>query len=75
MRRRCYEPTHHKFALYGGRGIKVCAEWAASFECFLADMGRKPSPRHTRDRMDVDGPYAPGNCGWATPEPQRANRR
>jgi hypothetical protein len=67
-------PTHDSFKYYGGRGIKVCERWLR-YENFLADMGRKPSPIHSIDRIDADGHYEPGNCRWATPAEQTKNRR
>lgn len=75
MMQRCYNVRHEKYALYGGRGIVVCERWRSSFPSFLADLGRKPSPRHTLDRINVDGNYEPGNCRWATAREQTLNRR
>lgn len=67
-------PNNANFALYGGRGITVCGRWQV-YENFLADMGRKPSPQHSIDRIDNDGNYEPDNCRWATPSEQSANQR
>lgn len=75
MRDRCNRQNHIAYKNYGGRGIKVCSEWEASFTAFLAHIGPKPTPAHTVDRINVDGNYAPGNVRWATRKEQAANKR
>lgn len=73
MKARCYRPSSHRFEHYGARGITVCDRWRNSYENFLADMGRKPSPEHSIDRIDNDGNYEPTNCHWALPIVQARN--
>jgi hypothetical protein len=73
MIQRCTNPKATKYRLYGGRGIKVCDRWR-TFENFYADMGSRPSKRHSIDRYpNKDGDYEPNNCRWATPKEQAAN--
>lgn len=70
---RCTNPNNNRYYLYGARGITVCDGWRI-FENFLADMGKRPAGK-TLDRVDPNGNYEPGNCRWATPRQQIANRR
>ena len=75
MRARCYCKTNVAFKSYGARGITVCNEWKNSYEQFILDMGRAPSPTHSLDRIDNDGNYEKANCQWATKSQQALNRR
>lgn len=74
MKRRCHDPRHWHYELYGARGIVVCPEWRESAEAFAASVGERPSPQHSLDRIDNDRGYEPGNVRWATREEQQNNK-
>lgn len=75
MKRRCLNETDSRWADYGGRGISVCAEWIASYEEFLADMGLPPTMAHQIDRSNNDGNYCKENCLWVTATENGRNKR
>lgn len=75
MIRRCEKKNCREYKHYGGRGITVCRRWRKSFTAFLKDMGNKPTPKHSLDRINNNDSYRPGNCRWATWRQQRRNTR
>lgn len=75
MIQRCTNPNAVGWERYGGRGITVCERWASSYEAFIADMGHRPSPDMTLERIDNSRGYEVGNVRWATRSEQARNRR
>lgn len=77
MQQRCSNRADPAYYRYGGRGIRVCDRWqgAFGFVNFIADMGERPSVKHSLDRRDNDKGYSPDNCRWATARDQAHNMR
>ncbi len=80
IRQRCRNPRHERYSSYGGRttwrcplGIYMDGRWD-DFARFVADVGERPGPTYSLDRVDNDGPYAPGNVVWSTAAQQRRNQ-
>lgn len=75
MKGRCEKKSDKDYLSYGGRGISVCERWSKSFEFFVADMGPKPTQKHSLDRKNNNGNYDPSNCKWSTQSEQNKNQR
>jgi hypothetical protein len=74
MRRRCLDKYNNDYHNWGGRGITICNSWL-KFKNFLEDMGPKPNPNLTLERLDNNGNYEPNNCIWDTRKNQAQNTR
>lgn len=74
MKARCYNPKDKRYDRYGGRGITVCEEWKNDFKQFNEDVGPKPTPKHSIDRIDNDKGYSKENCKWSTNMEQCRNK-
>ena len=78
MLQRCINPNNHKYKNYGGRGIKICDEWANDFQAFYSHVSQLPhfgEIGYSFDRINNEGNYEPGNVRWATARQQRLNQR
>jgi len=76
MKSRCYNLNNKDYPNYGGRGIKVCEEWLGETGLvnFIRDMGTKPFPDATLERIDVNKGYFKDNCMWIKMSQQPKNR-
>jgi hypothetical protein len=69
---RCESKKNKCYKDYGGRGIQFKFR---SIDELLADIGRRPGPEYSLDRMNNNGHYEAGNVRWATAKEQVHNRR
>jgi hypothetical protein len=70
MWKRCTNPKDKNYNLYKGRTPPP--EWR-SFEAFYVELGPRPGPGFSLERINNDLPYGPGNCRWATSKEQSRN--
>lgn len=75
MRERCSNPHRKEWPNYGGRGIRVCAEWDdyAVFRDWALANGYEEGL--DIDRQDNDSNYEPGNCHFITRSQNLRNKR
>jgi hypothetical protein len=69
---RCQNPKNPQYMNYGARGIEFRFDNVVDF---YAEVGPRPTPAHSLDRIDNDGHYEKGNLRWATKKEQRLNQR
>ena len=69
---RCQNKNHPLWKYYGGRGIEFKFHSYVEFYC---ELGNKPTPNHSLDRINNDGHYEKGNIRWSTKQTQVLNRR
>lgn len=76
IKKRCSNPNYKQYKDYGGRGIRVCEEWANDFLSFkewaISNGYRKGL---TIDRIDNDKGYSPDNCRFVDRIAQGNNKR
>jgi len=76
MQGRCCNSNNKDYPNYGGRGIFVCDRWLGKdgFVHFIEDMGMKPFPDASIERVDVNKGYSKDNCIWIKVSLQAKNR-
>lgn len=70
MWQRCTNPNNKAYPRYKDRAPPDI--WR-DFAVFYAELGPRPTSKHTLERVDNDKPYGPGNCRWATVAEQNRN--
>ena len=71
-KKRCNNKNDTFYYNYGGRGVKFLLKDITEM---IKDIGLRPTPQHTLDRIDNNGNYEVGNIRWATRDEQSRNKR
>lgn len=74
MKERCYNKSDASYKNYGAKGITMCDRWLDDFQNFFDDMGKKPDPNYSIERIDGGKGYSPDNCKWASKFVQSRHR-
>ena len=78
IRKRCNNKNSKDYTRYGERGIKYDESWINNPEQFISDiennLGKRPSKKHTLDRIDNNEGYFINNLRWADKTEQARNR-
>lgn len=67
MVQRTTNPNNDSYKAYGAKGRGIDESWAdeyTGFSTFIEDMGKRPTPKHTIERVDVNLGYSKENCIW-----------
>lgn len=75
MRNRCLNPNNKQYKNYGGRGIRICDEWADSNSFIEWAIQNGYEEGLQLDRKDVNGNYEPDNCRFVTQLENARNRQ
>lgn len=74
----CYDPKSRGYAEYGGRGIRMCPDWADKENgCaqFMADIPPRPGLNYRLSLIDQAAGFSPNNVAWLSLRAVRAIRR
>ena len=74
MRQRCLNPNNPSYPHYGGKGVKICAEWMDYIVFRKWAMANGYTDELSIDCVDVSGDYCPENCRWVDDKTQMNNQ-
>lgn len=81
IKQRCLNKNNPAYPYYGGRGIRICNEWAEDYSIFREwayNNGYNDAAGKyecTIDRIDTNKDYCPDNCRWVSMKIQGNNTR